>query len=234
LVKKMPVVPSFYRAVRRRYELLTQPAPEKVFTESYHTNLWGSEVSYSGPGSDDEQTRIIASEIPRLLADLQATSLLDLPCGDFHWMKNVDLPGIDYTGADIVSELIEANNRKYARAGRRFVKLDLIKGRLPRVDVIFCRDCLVHLPNSDILRALKNIVKSGSGHFLTTTFTARTENREIDRGQWRPLNLEAEPFRLPAPLRLINEGCTEAEGAFADKSLGLWSMAEVRRSLRGR
>jgi hypothetical protein len=33
-------------------------------------------------------------------------SLLDIPCGDFHWMRRVNLQGLSYVGADIVRELI--------------------------------------------------------------------------------------------------------------------------------
>ena len=35
-------------------------------------------------------------------------------------------------------------------------------------------------------------------------------------------------FNLPAPVKLINEGCTEDGGKFADKSLGLWRVEDLR------
>jgi hypothetical protein len=41
------------------------------------------------------------------------------------------------------------------------------------------------------------------------------------------LNLISAPFQLPRPLALLNEGCTEGGGAYADKSLGVWSLAEI-------
>ena len=39
--------------------------------------------------------------------------MLDIPCGDFYWMKEVDLKDIEYIGADIVDELIKKNNDKF-------------------------------------------------------------------------------------------------------------------------
>jgi hypothetical protein len=49
----------------------------------------------------------------------------------------------------------------------------------------------------------------------------------IADGDWRPLNLQRPPFGLPAPHRIIVEGCTEEGGAYRDKALGLWRIAEL-------
>ena len=53
--------------------------------------------------------------------------MLDIPCGDFRWMRNVDLSNTDYMGADIVNDLIQHNVEKYGREHVRFQKLNLIK-----------------------------------------------------------------------------------------------------------
>ena len=53
-------------------------------------------------------------------------------------------------------------------------------------------------------------------------------NEDIQDGDWRMLNLERTPFFLGAPLVVLVEGCTEAGGAYADKSLGLWRVADLR------
>jgi hypothetical protein len=204
-----------------------------IFTDIYRNNSFGGKDSVSGPGSDVQQTRVIASELPNLLRALNAASMLDLPCGDFHWMKGVDLRNTDYTGADIVTELITINNKKYARAGARFQRLNLIKDKLPKVDLILCRDCLVHFSFADICFALNNVCNSQSEYLLTTTFTDRKENRDIATGEWRALNLELAPFGLPKPLKTINEGCTEDDGVNGDKSLGLWRIEDIRQNLHG-
>jgi hypothetical protein len=80
-----------------------------IFTNIYKHNLWESRESVSGPGSSLAQTRTIIKQLSLLIKQLQVKTLLDAPCGDFHWMKEVN-PEIDlYIGVDIVSELIEEN-----------------------------------------------------------------------------------------------------------------------------
>lgn len=207
---------------------IDSPTTEAVFAEIVTENKWGGTESVSGPGSSLEQTAAIREALPKVLAGLAAKSLLDLPCGDHHWMSAVDLSGVEYIGADIVGELIDRN--RAAHPGRRFERLDLLADELPRADVVLVRDCLVHLPFADVLRALRAIVASGSEWLLTTTFPGRV-NHDIALGEWRPLDLTAAPFGLPAPTRLINEGCTEQAGRFADKSLGLWRVADLARQI---
>lgn len=106
--------------------------------------------------------------------------------------------------------------------------LDLTRDRLPTVDLVLCRDCLVHLSFAQAQQALANIAASGARYLLTTTFTGRSENADIPTGKWRALNLQRPPFNLPQPLELINERCTEKDGRYADKSLGLWPVADLR------
>lgn len=236
IAKKIPVLPSLYRMLHSRYmsyQLKSKNA-EQVFTDIYRSNAWGGKDSVSGPGSDVYQTKIIIKELSVVFRDYGVSTMLDIPCGDFHWMKNVDLIDIDYTGTDIVNDLIEKNTEQYGREGLRFQKLDLIKDKLPKVDLVFCRDCLVHLSFKDIFHAFDNLCTSQSKYFLTTTFTERTKNHDIVTGQWRTLNLELAPFILPRPLKIINEGCTEGAGAYSDKALGLWRIVDIRESLTRR
>ena len=206
---------------------------EEVFTEIYRRNEWGSKISVSGSGSDLNQTRLIARELPLLMRELGASSMLDLPCGDFGWMSTVDLSGLHYTGGDIVADLVRSNREKYEASNIRFEVLNLAAGPLPRVDLIFCRDCLPHFSFEDLRRALATVVESGSTYFLTTTFTGRVANRDIATGLWRPLNLQAAPLSLPPPLKILMEGCTEGDGAFGDKALGLWRVSDLREALAG-
>ncbi len=95
------------------------------------------------------------------------------------------------------------------------------------VDLIFCRDCLVHFSNDNILKTFENLKNTGSKYILTTTFTECDENIDIVTGDWRIINLTLAPFNLPEPLQIINENCTEGDGAFSDKSLGLWKISDL-------
>jgi hypothetical protein len=206
---------------------------ETVFTQIYRSKKWGGKDadSVSGPGSDIRQTAVITKEFPSIFSNFSISTMLDVPCGDFHWMKNVDLSAIDYTGADIVDALIGKNTEQFINSNRRFKKLNIIEDKLPKLDLVFCRDCLVHFSFADIFHALHNICNSQSEYLLTTTFTERENNRDIETGKWRPLNLERAPFMLPKPLYKLNEGCTEAGGAFKDKTLCLWRISDIHETL---
>ncbi|MGH8643027.1 MAG: class I SAM-dependent methyltransferase [Gammaproteobacteria bacterium] len=198
----------------------------EIFSEIYRGNYWASPDSRSGTGSDLVQTDEIRRRLPMLLDDIGARTMLDIPCGDFHWMKEVELD-VDYMGADVVGEMIQRNQDLYGNDRRRFVTLDLSKDDLPKVDLIFCRDALVHFSFEDIFAALKILKRSGSTYLLTTTFTASNHNIDVRTGQWRPLNLQKPPFNLSDPIEIINERCTEGDGSWGDKSLGLWKACDL-------
>ena len=204
---------------------------EDLFTHIYKNNAWGGKDSVSGTGSDTSQTQQIISQLPTLLRHLEISTLLDVPCGDFKWMASVDLDGINYIGGDIVGAIIHGN-KKFERKNINFQKLDIINNALPNSDLILCRDCLVHFSINDIFLALNNMFKSKSQYLLTTTFTRRKQNHDIRTGQWRPLNLQIPPFNFPQPLTTIVEGCTEGNGAFVDKTLALWKIDDIERSIK--
>ena len=188
---------------------------KRVFTEIYKDNKWKNEESVSGSGSTQSATRFLVQQLDVLIQRFDIRSILDIPCGDFNWMQHLTLDGIDYHGADIVSELIAANQARFPQ--HRFSVLDLITDDLPAADLIICRDCMVHLPNDMVLRALTNIRRSSSRFLLATTFVwDGIPNLNVQTGQWRKLNLELEPFHLPRPDALI------VEGNYQDKSMGLW------------
>jgi hypothetical protein len=201
-------------------------AMQRTFTAIFYNQGWGEHASVSGSGSTLAQTIAIRREIPLLLQRWSIKSILDIPCGDLHWMKEVDLGQVRYVGADIVESLVRTNTARFGQV-RDFMVLDLTKSVLPKVDLIFSRDCLVHLPLKDILAALKNVRRSGCGFFLSTTFPQTESNLEIELGQWRPINLQIAPFNLPAPLEIVYENRPESSEHWHEKSLGLWRVSDI-------
>jgi hypothetical protein len=205
---------------------------EYIFHRIYNRNRVARTTSLSGSGSDLVQTAALREALPCLLKELNAGTLLDAPCGDFHWMRQTPL-GIDkYIGVDILPELVNENQRAYGSPHIQFLRINIIKDPLPRVDVILCRDCLVHLTSKDVFDVLHNFVRSRSSYLLTTTFCEHEQSPDILRGEWRPLNLELPPFDLGKPLRLINERCSEEANEYRDKALGLWRLDEIGERLR--
>ena len=203
------------------------PSTGNLFARYFRNNQWGGDESRSGTGSSLDQTAVLRRELPALLQRLGALSILDIPCGDFHWMSKVDLGVTTYFGGDLVPEVVEHNRARFAERGRQFLVLDLTRSKLPKVDLIFCRDCLVHLSFADVGQAIRRFRESGSTYLCTTTFTALAANSDIPTGEWRPLNFSLSPFSFPPPLEVINEECTEDEGRYSDKSVGLWRIADL-------
>lgn len=218
-----PISSIYYnlRAIAKKIQL-GAASTEKVFTDIYHGNKWIGKQSVSGTGSDVDQTAALIEELPMLFREYNIKSMLDIPCGDFQWMKNVDLNNIEYLGGDIVKDVISENKINFQNDKVRFQHLNLLSDDLPAVDVILCRDCLVHFSFDDIFKALENIAASGCTYLAATTFPERSGNHNITTGDWRPINLEIAPFHFPTPLRLLNEQNTENNSIYKDKSLGLW------------
>jgi hypothetical protein len=225
----VPFDPEYFA---RRAEAGEEMSPLAAFRHVYRSNHWSGTESPSGPGASLDQTRAIRQYLPELCHRLGVQTLLDLPCGDCSWMMTVDLGHVRYIGADLLPELVDANVRRCTDAGREFHVLDLLSSPLPAADLALCRDCLVHLSFADIARAVANLRRARVEYLLTTTFPAQTTNEEIHTGDWRPLNLEVAPFLWPRPLEILNEGCTEANGLFADKSLALWRVETLNGSPR--
>ncbi len=201
------------------------------FETIYRSNDWRDNESVSGPGSTNAQTLEVISIVEAVINEHQVGSVLDLPCGDFGWMRRVDLQGASYVGGDIVHDIIQKNVESYGSIPNvDFQVLDLIESELPKADLIIVRDCLVHLSEEQIHLALENMQRAGIDLILTTTFTEHKTNYDIQTGDWRPINLQHPPYNWPTPLAIFNERCTENNGKYTDKSLALWAVDQIPRT----
>lgn len=200
---------------------------QERFERIYHTNLWSDPETRSGVGSSLDSTRVLREKLPLALRKLETRVLLDIPCGDFTWMERVDLDGIEYIGGDIVRSIVESNQQEKSAEGRSFVELDLTRDVLPDADVLLCRDCLVHLSYANISRVFENVRRSKIRYILMTSFPGRGDNKNVEDGDWRPLDFESTPFSLPKPILTIVEECEEEGGSYADKSLCAWRVSDL-------
>lgn len=237
IIKPLRKILSPYRrlSIRKVINKAKQIGPEalkgfdlkKRFSMIYQYNLFNGRTSRSGEGSDLIQTAIIRDAIPKLLQEYQIETFLDAPCGDWYWMQHIKFETARYIGIDIVDDLIQRNKKIYGKINTTFQCLNIVNDPIPKSDLIFSRDCFVHLSFNDIINALRNFKSSGAKYLLTTTFTQRTENQDLGEGFWRTLNLQLAPFNFPPPLKLINEGCTEENHLYTDKCLGLWRFEDL-------
>ena len=179
---------------------------KEIFTDIYKHNKWHGTESVSGSGSTINATRFLVPKLEQLFRDLKVKTFLDAPCGDCNWIRKVDLSEQEYIGADIVKDLIAKNTKNPLQNAHssRFIVADITKDVLPKVDLILCRDCLVHLSLAAIRDALRCFRASKSKYLLTTSFIHIHSNINIPTGKWRPLNLGASPFKMK-PLKILYE-----------------------------
>lgn len=197
------------------------------FTLIYERNVWGSRESASGIGSTLDFTESIRNSLPVLLKRFEISSVFDAPCGDFNWMKLIDLNGIAYVGGDIVSPLIIDLQKKYSAPAVTFMHLDITRNPFPKSDLVLNRDCLFHLSYSDILAVLSNFVTSRSSYFLSTSHDNEVEfvNSDIQSGDFRPIDLFAAPFNFPADV--LFEIPEPGDGNIPARKLYLWNREQV-------
>lgn len=219
--------PLTQRLLRRLvFALSPRRRIRSAFTDHYRLQGWGGGETASGPGSTLARTASLREQLPALFPELGVRTVLDAGCGDFNWFRAMEAPLDLYIGTDVVEDLVADNQRRYGDERRTFLALDVTRDALPEVDLILCRDCLVHLKHRQILAALENFAASGSRYLLATTFPSRSANVDAPLGGWRPVNLQLPPFGLPQPERLLVESGVEDE-RYADKALGLWPLARL-------
>jgi hypothetical protein len=165
----------------------------------------------------------VSAYLPELFQRLQVSKFLDAPCGDWNWMRRVDLSGVDYFGGDVVSSVVIKNKQQYARPGVRFIHADLTKDPLPTVDMIMCRDCWVHLSFEDIAAMLKNFRRTGARWLLVSNTPSQNRNQNKATGiDWRHLNLHLPPFKFPAKIEGRKDHYPDVPFEIA-----LWRLAEL-------
>jgi hypothetical protein len=157
--------------------------------------------------------------------------MLDVPCGDMAWMSRflATRDDVDYTGYDIVPDLIKHHQQTFSDRPWKFYHRDLVavdSSSLDQFDLIFSRMMLQHLKLVDLVKALTKISgEAGSStrrRFLfTTTFSSHSVNTDVDVNhvwRFRRLNLEIPPISLGPPL------CLQYDGHKKLHFLGLWPL----------
>lgn len=216
-----------FKVIKGRQKMIVADDPVQRFTAIYETHFWEDDESRSGGGSNLYATEKIREAIPGLLSKYGVHSVLDIPCGDFFWFKEMELDLDRYIGGDIVAPLIASVADKYTSPVRSFRVMDLTKDALPDCDLILVRDCFIHLSFESILAALRNITQSRIRYLLTTHF-ADAVNVDIETGSFHAVNLYAPPFNFPPAVELVDD---YARG-LVPHELGLWRVDDLRCTAR--
>ncbi len=192
---------------------------KEVFTHHYQQNEWGDQESISGPGSTLEYTANLSQKLPELCERLGVRTLLDAPCGDFNWVREIAWQSeLTYLGGDIVASLVTSNTQHHATPQRSFRELDIIRDPLPAADMWMCRHCLIHLSNADIFAVVANFLRSDIKYLLTTSHLAEEGNFDIATGSFHPLRLQSAPFNFGEPLEEIIDWIP----GYSPNNMALW------------
>lgn len=184
--------------------------------------------SLSGAGSELRVTENIRKDLSNFLSNYKIKTILDAPCGDFYWMSKVNLNNLKYIGGDIVEKLIIENNRNFKTNDINFINLDLTNSQIQYFDLIFNRDCLVHLKDKEIFKVIKNIKSSKSRFFASTIFEKNSNNNESTLSDfWRPINLMMPPFNFPKPFCLLDDSSQSINKYDHYKKMAVWKVEDL-------
>jgi hypothetical protein len=179
-----------------------------VFYLIYKSNHWNkyiesdkNDLMVSGPGSipGSPQTKNVITNLNEFIKNNDIKNVLDMPCGDFAWMKELLKINnkLDYTGYDIVKDIIDINNKKYSSDKIRFILKDIINEKnFNNFDLIFVRDFFIHINNKDINKVLTAIKNSKIKFFACSNYNEEAFNNDVVVGQHRKINLSIKPFNL--------------------------------------
>ncbi len=188
----------------------------EIFQKIHDENRWGDSESVSGAGSRVDVTEVFRGELELWLQAHQIGSLVDMPCGDFNWMRLVRFPpAMTYVGADVVEALIARNQARYGGGDISFRVADILTSDLPEADAYLIKDLFIHFPNDAIAAALKR-VRARCRYMLVTTFPNTPANLDIRFGDARRVNLDL-VFGAPPEVLLPDFGA-----GVADRFIGVW------------
>lgn len=187
-------------------------SPQEFFTSVYRDNCWKGQASRSGPGSEGDFAIQKLKLLREVFSSLSITSVLDLGCGDFHWMKELARSVPRYHGVDVVESMIQKNQEQFGNAQITFQCLDVTDPTQQRqllvkeVDLVICLDVFGHLLTREVdslvsfilhgLRAklflVTNRREAGSTDYLRRE-KSRCEGIDLEQ---HPLFLTTRPKRL--------------------------------------
>lgn len=137
---------------------------EQVFTEIYQKNYWGKTDGakyFSGTGTHDLNTSKYIDTLKVFIQKNNIESVFEIGCGDFSIMKQVlEETKVNYTGTDVVADLILHLQKNYRNNQWNFLHLDAIKKKeFPDADLCIIRQVLQHLTNVQIIQILEKTKK---------------------------------------------------------------------------
>ena len=199
---------------------------QSSFINIFQKRTWGGSkpnavvLSASGGGSTLGSTGLVRQTLDCVINDVKyalkkkVLRVLDIPCGDLRWMSVFlhvrNRTDIEYTGMDIVPDIIKHHKKTYSDQPWTFRVHDIVAESLTdSYDLVFSRDMTQHLTIADTLRVVQHFSESGSHFAMMTTYPSTTNNeRELKlgrNGRFHSQDLERPPYRLTPPICVRDE-----------------------------
>lgn len=220
---------------------LNETSVKERFNFVYKNFVWKNVGGGSGEGSTIEYTRSVRSILHSVIHEYSIASMLDAPCGSFHWMPLLLQNITDefssqghrfrYHGVDAVESIINASRTRYANnTDWTFSTCDFSEEKLPDdYELVFSRDALQHLSYAKVIKSLKAYSQvNGARYLLVGSYlNSSATNRDIEIGGYFPIDVTKPPFNLTKYLRVYKEIADDSE----PKSLLLYDIPGYLRKI---
>jgi SAM-dependent methyltransferase len=162
----------------------------------------------SGPGSRLEENTEMIEFLECFIRVKKIKTILDIGCGDWQYMQAVDLQGCKYIGIDCVQSVVDADTAKFGNENVEFRCGDILECEFPPADMVIIKDVVIHLTNAQIFKLWERV--KGYKHVIFV-FDDKASNPaaykdEIETGDFRSLDLHAEPFKFPLNSQPLRKG----------------------------
>lgn len=167
------------------------------FIKAYERNLFGGNLSRSGPGSEGEHAKQKTQIVSDIIEGYGIKSILDIGCGDVFWMRDLFDKVTKYVGVDIVPQVIEDNKTKFPE--QEFFCKDMTTEKDlaefdNQYDLILALDVFHHLMHEEIESLVRFLCLK-----LTHTdslFLVKSHPEGKDRSLWVEKDERANPVDI--------------------------------------
>ena len=198
------------------------------FLRIYKYKIWKTDKNLSGTSSDLSVAKFYALKLRDFFISKKIKSIFDCGCGEFRFM-DITLKGLKlkYIGGDLVNDILIKNRVNFPR--HKFIKFDILKDKLPKVQLLHIRDFLFHFSFKDIYKALNNFCDSNIKFLLLTSHNSFIlKNYDIVTGDFRYLDFSKKPFYFKNEILKIKDFIFP----YFPKYSYLWSNLQIKKFLR--
>lgn len=167
------------------------------FIKAYERNLFGGNLSRSGPGSEGEHVKQKTQIVSDIIEGYDVKSILDIGCGDVFWMRDLFDKVTKYVGVDIVPQVIEDNKAKFPE--QEFFCKDMTTEKDlaefdNQYDLILALDVFHHLMHEEIESLVRWLCLEMT--HTSSLFLTKSHPENGDRSLWVEKEERANPVDI--------------------------------------